>query len=213
MTLRSRLGIVLAAGCAAVMVVAPAQAAITIGGFTLTENDSFGVQTGVHSVGTQVPAHTLSGFVNGDGSAVSFNSSDLISITGAGLATVQGPMSDLSVTFAKAWDDVTFAFTGESGGLFSLSVNGTDFGFCSICVLDGKGEQKFTLSGSGITDLDFSFNPDIQDAKQFRVDNLSTSAVPEPASWALMLIGFGAIGGAMRRRRAVATTRVRMTYA
>ena len=27
------------------------------------------------------------------------------------------------------------------------------------------------------------------------------SAVPEPASWAMMLIGFGVIGGAMRSRR------------
>lgn len=30
-------------------------------------------------------------------------------------------------------------------------------------------------------------------------------AVPEPATWALMLAGFGAVGGAMRRRRTVAT--------
>jgi hypothetical protein len=29
-------------------------------------------------------------------------------------------------------------------------------------------------------------------------------AVPEPASWALMLLGFGAIGAAMRRRRGLA---------
>lgn len=29
------------------------------------------------------------------------------------------------------------------------------------------------------------------------------AAVPEPASWALMIVGFGAVGGAMRRRRAV----------
>jgi hypothetical protein len=26
-------------------------------------------------------------------------------------------------------------------------------------------------------------------------------AVPEPATWAMMLVGFGAVGGAMRRRR------------
>lgn len=31
----------------------------------------------------------------------------------------------------------------------------------------------------------------------------ATGAVPEPASWALMIVGFGAIGGAMRRRKPV----------
>ena len=33
------------------------------------------------------------------------------------------------------------------------------------------------------------------------VDNVSVSNAPEPASWAMMLGGFGLIGGAMRRRR------------
>ncbi len=32
------------------------------------------------------------------------------------------------------------------------------------------------------------------------------SAVPEPATWAMMIIGFGAIGAAMRRRAATRTT-------
>ena len=36
----------------------------------------------------------------------------------------------------------------------------------------------------------------------FEFDNLATDAVPEPATWALMILGFGAIGGAMRRRKA-----------
>ena len=33
------------------------------------------------------------------------------------------------------------------------------------------------------------------------VGNLIPAAIPEPASWAMMLIGFGAIGGAMRTAR------------
>lgn len=32
-------------------------------------------------------------------------------------------------------------------------------------------------------------------------------AVPEPATWALMILGFGAVGGAMRRRRLTAKVR------
>ncbi|RYD23268.1 MAG: PEP-CTERM sorting domain-containing protein [Lysobacteraceae bacterium] len=34
-----------------------------------------------------------------------------------------------------------------------------------------------------------------------------TAAVPEPASWAMMIVGFGAVGATMRRRKGkVATT-------
>ncbi len=32
------------------------------------------------------------------------------------------------------------------------------------------------------------------------LDNIDFSAAPEPASWAMMLAGLGAIGGALRRR-------------
>ncbi|OYW44223.1 MAG: hypothetical protein B7Z08_00795 [Sphingomonadales bacterium 32-68-7] len=39
----------------------------------------------------------------------------------------------------------------------------------------------------------------------FRVTgDLNAAAVPEPATWALMLLGFGAVGAALRRRPAVA---------
>lgn len=34
------------------------------------------------------------------------------------------------------------------------------------------------------------------------------SAIPEPATWGMMLVGAGMVGGAMRRRRSAVTTRV-----
>lgn len=40
---------------------------------------------------------------------------------------------------------------------------------------------------------------------QFVLGEVSSSGVPEPATWALMILGFGAVGGAMRRRQSVAT--------
>lgn len=39
-----------------------------------------------------------------------------------------------------------------------------------------------------------------------RVDDVAASAVPESATWAMMLIGFGGIGFAVRRRRSIKTT-------
>lgn len=38
---------------------------------------------------------------------------------------------------------------------------------------------------------------------------ITAVAVPEPASWALMIVGVGVVGGAMRRRKAGVTTRIR----
>lgn len=45
-------------------------------------------------------------------------------------------------------------------------------------------------------------------ANSFEFDNLSTGAVPEPATWAMMIGGFGLIGAAARRR-----TRMNVVYA
>ena len=52
-----------------------------------------------------------------------------------------------------------------------------------------------TLSGGTTLFLNDSGNP-------FVAAELIAAAVPEPAAWALMIVGAGAVGGAMRRRRA-----------
>jgi len=35
----------------------------------------------------------------------------------------------------------------------------------------------------------------------FEIDNLRINPVPEPATWAMMLVGFAGIGMSLRRRR------------
>ena len=53
----------------------------------------------------------------------------------------------------------------------------------------------------------FSFTPRAGSSGFVQFDNVRLSdvaAVPEPATWGLMILGFGAVGGALRRRRGVA---------
>ena len=40
-------------------------------------------------------------------------------------------------------------------------------------------------------------------SNSFEVDNFAVAAVPEPATWAMMIMGFGAMGAVIRRRRTV----------
>lgn len=41
--------------------------------------------------------------------------------------------------------------------------------------------------------------------RAFEIDDIAGSAVPEPATWAMLLAGFGLVGFAARRRRVVST--------
>jgi len=36
----------------------------------------------------------------------------------------------------------------------------------------------------------------------FEFDDIAANAVPEPASWAMLIMGFGLVGAAARRRKA-----------
>lgn len=52
----------------------------------------------------------------------------------------------------------------------------------------------FDSGGSPVFDMDV----------YFAVASVDVTAVPEPATWALMLLGFGVVGGLVRRRRLLA---------
>lgn len=96
----------------------------------------------------------------------------------------------------KAWYSVIGAGAYEFAQDYSNKFNGTTYG---------------PVSGYGCCGDAFQFS---NAASGYVADNASgsaytnyafiesTGAVPEPASWALMIIGFGLTGAAMRRRAA-----------
>ena len=86
-------------------------------------------------------------------------------------------------------------------------VDGTTQTLNAITMAKAAGFYGFT-SDLGVRSVTFSSGP----GESFDLDNLrfgsalAIAGVPEPASWALMILGFGGAGMAIRRRRAILAT-------
>ena len=123
-----------------------------------------------------------------------------------------GTISQTIATVAGQTYNISFWLRadGRTPNLFSADWDGSSL--TSIANTAGFAYTEFNfsrLATSGSTVLSFGFQ---HDPAFFRLDNVSvtaaTAAVPEPSTWAMMLLGFLAVGAAMRSSR-VARTRVR----
>ncbi len=119
--------------------------------------------------------------------------------------------SDRSIT-------INFAKTISSFGLFGSDLN--EVNLFGLQLIDNLGNTTtlavphsfpiasganmfFGFSNPGVSYVSITLLNNPAGADGFGFDDLivGRSAVPEPASWALMIAGFGTIGAAMRRRR------------
>jgi hypothetical protein len=112
-------------------------------------------------------------------------------------------------------------FTLTKGSISNSPFSGFDFGLnCTSC---GPGSNNpfgqhliFDLLGTGLSVQQASthnntpifFAADVTDANgnTGTVGGGPLGGIPEPATWGLMIAGFGAVGAAMRRNRAAALT-------
>lgn len=94
-----------------------------------------------------------------------------------------------------------FSSTVTPDGFLSLGDNGTiAFNLSSL------------LSGTGL----YLYLGEVGDNGEVAGSSITVSpnAVPEPATWLMLILGFGTLGSAMRRRSATAkASRMRLTYA
>jgi len=112
-----------------------------------------------------------------------------------------------SMLFANAVSGVSFGLN-TSGGQNSVTINAYDAQGTLLQtkanVMANEGSFAIqTLSASGIAKIDVVGNAPGGSVRLYGIDNLTytVSAVPEPATWAMMLGGFGMTGMAIRRRK------------
>lgn len=116
-----------------------------------------------------------------------------------------GVGNEVSSNFTTVTGD-EFAITYTGGAANSLSFTYTagadDPGIHYVAVKQANGlalfydDDPITSGSFNLTDF-FPGNPGYSHVTFF---NSAPIAVPEPSSWALFILGFGALGGAMRRR-------------
>ena len=167
------------AGAAALTFASAAQATITV--------DALG--TTVHVTDQFDAADGQSGYINYEKDA---NDTADFSETLAFSNDIAG-IYNLYVT-TQVGSVVSFDSLTISGGSLNMSFDGPAFFLGTYTWsledlhLDAATNYVITLTGDAPVGTTFQ-------------GHLSYNAVPEPAAWAMMLVGFGAIGASMRRRR------------
>lgn len=164
-------------GAALLAIGSPAGAAVTIDSSTMVDAGP-----------TTVADVTVIGFTDANLASPTFSESLVITNTLAGLYSITLTTSSPAVDFTSA----ILSGLGGPYNLVEINDDGTNefWRLANPITLD---PSTYTLTingnntGAGSLGGSITIRPAV--------------AVPEPATWAMMLVGFGAIGFAMRRRR------------
>ena len=185
-------------------IAAPASAAITL----CTAGTSCVADTTTVNLGAFTNSPTVTGTVGIGGPLVTFTSTQGNLSTNPGAATVFTASGALltNLTFQILTGFTAAEFNLEQGSPSSFTISLTDSAgdVFNQVVNNLQGSNIFNIiapagtvytSGTLVSTTGGAF----QDFKQLRV--VAAGAVPEPATWAMMLLGFGAMGASLRRSR------------
>ena len=121
-------------------------------------------------------------------------------------------------SFTLHFDQTSLGNANGVGGVgLDITFNDGSRPYSALVTFGNSDTQLFALQADaasfwGLTSdrqiLSIAFGPNggISQAGSFQIDNLTIGAsgvVPEPASWAMLIAGFGLVGATARRRRAV----------
>ena len=190
------------AAAAALAIAGPAQAVI----FTLGNNPQPGEQSILFA--DQSSVTTLIGTGN-------VTPTDTLTLTGGTFSVstnvITAASGDITaVTITPSSPLTALIFNPQNGPGANLSVDvTTNLGIDNFLYSLGSGNNFLTITtgaGEFIQSVALTSGVGFEDLATIRASFVpaTDNGVPEPATWAMMLLGFGAIGVAMRRRRSAA---------
>jgi hypothetical protein len=157
---------------------APVLATLTLNASSITGGSVSGgevIQGGIDGTFTITAATPIDGTT--DLLSGSFSGGQIVGPEGGSTTSVQDSFTIGSVAYTTGLPKSVLSFGSDPSG------NGFSFSGTSLTTLALKGSSPASFNGV------------------FAGDFSATSAVPEPATWAMMLIGAGAVGSALRRSR------------
>jgi choice-of-anchor C domain-containing protein len=131
-----------------------------------------------------------------------------VDLSGASIGTLAQTVAGLTngASYRVTFDVARNPDGGLTPRTGTFSAGGQSFGFAYTDATSTRADMKWqTVSyvfTAGGTDALISFSSDASGGCCFgpALDNVRIAAVPEPATWAMMLGGFGLLGAATRRR-------------
>ncbi len=182
----------------------PAAAVEFLGDFTVTNYNTNAGTFGGLVINVTPPSGPVAFNLDNVGDTTGFNH----------LFTISSPEGSMDFDDLLFWKpiEVTFDFSSpDFGGAIGGSTGGTSEWKWSIFGFDNEGHvvwnrpESFAFGDTGrlrvdLQKADFDLGGSASVKAKFTLESLP-SAVPEPATWAMMITGFGMAGVAIRRRR------------
>ena len=143
--------------------------------------------------------------VSGPDASASGNITTADASNGSVVTGVNGEVSYTGVNGGGPFNITTLSSYAGADNLYFTSGPFADFGGISFNTDTGG---AFNIGGGGTGPSGLVLNTEALNPSGYAgvlgstsIDRVTTSAVPEPATWAMMLFGFGAVGAGLRRRK------------
>ena len=212
-------GIIAGAALVAAAIASPASAAVDVTvSATTSEGSTSDPLNGAKVTST---SGVLNGFTAEDAfGSVTSNPPYPESLAGGHVIFNDGPTAFINFETAAPvlLSNIAFYLSGDG------EPNSTFRAFSSVSLFGGTAANALTLLGTatglpaGASTVNFAFNPQ-QTLQFFRFEGVQDNgggrvleidgAVPEPSTWLTMILGFGLLGGMLRRRKSPSGARLR----